>query len=357
MRFVATFFLLLLSVVRAQVSREVLLSNDNAYNPIPSPDGKYIAYVRTGWGQPGGSGGFGRSNLVSEVIVVDTSGSLVTGKPLCDEFLAGWMDSNHIVCFRDGRYMVASLDYSMPQESHLPTFGVPTGTERVSSTPVNNRVIWIRRLDDEDPESLSVVESPSGVIARHKGWLGEMVSTSPDGRYVAAAGAWNGSHLSIYDIARKHWTDLGEINIHPDSNWDYIKPSWNPWFRDSSRLAFFTHHSTVLSIIVPDGSQRLNISVSHKAGLATPSPDGQSVAYVTFDSRPMKLRSDLKFWGGTQIWVIPVAEQAHAVPITKISPDETFSLQWLNDEFLVFDRVAEVEFFRQARIWKTQISR
>jgi hypothetical protein len=37
----------------AQTPTETLLSKENAYNPIPSPDGKYIAYVRTGWGRPG----------------------------------------------------------------------------------------------------------------------------------------------------------------------------------------------------------------------------------------------------------------------------------------------------------------
>jgi len=39
---------------------ETLLITENAYNPIPSPDGKYIAYVRTGWGRRQGSGGRSR---------------------------------------------------------------------------------------------------------------------------------------------------------------------------------------------------------------------------------------------------------------------------------------------------------
>src|SRR3981189_135074 len=51
--FVALFFAALISAseVRSQEYRETLLSTDNAYNPVPSPDGKYIAYVRTGWGE------------------------------------------------------------------------------------------------------------------------------------------------------------------------------------------------------------------------------------------------------------------------------------------------------------------
>jgi len=47
-------FLVLVSILfhaqgaAAQNFTESLISADNAYNPIPSPDGKYIAYVRTG---------------------------------------------------------------------------------------------------------------------------------------------------------------------------------------------------------------------------------------------------------------------------------------------------------------------
>jgi len=54
--------------------QEILLSPENAYNPIPSPDGKLIAFVRTGWGREGGSGGMGRSNLVSEIGVMEHAG-------------------------------------------------------------------------------------------------------------------------------------------------------------------------------------------------------------------------------------------------------------------------------------------
>ena len=90
---------------------ETLLSTDNAYNPIPSPDGRYIAYVRTGWGRPGGSGGFGRSNLVSELIVIDENGVAVTAMPLTEMFLGGWTpDGNDVVCFRDWEYALVSKD-------------------------------------------------------------------------------------------------------------------------------------------------------------------------------------------------------------------------------------------------------
>lgn len=217
----------------------------------------------------------------------------------------------------------------------------------------SGRVIWTRRLESGD----SVVESADGVIARHNGWLGELIAPSPDGRYISVAGAWTGSHIWVYDIELKKWTDIGEIDIHPNSDWDYIKASWSPWFGDSSRLAFFTHNHKVLSVVVPDGTKRINIQVARNAGLAAPSPDGQFIAYVTFEPHPMKLRPDLNFWGGTQVWVVPVAEQAQPISVTQTSPDETCSLRWLDDRTLVFDRIAEVGFYKQARIWKAQVPR
>ena len=81
--------LALASRAGAQAPRETLLSTENAYNPIPSPDGKYVAYVRTGWSRQGGSGGFGRSNLVSEVAVIDASGSLAGKSPAAEGLIAG----------------------------------------------------------------------------------------------------------------------------------------------------------------------------------------------------------------------------------------------------------------------------
>src|SRR5258708_39304177 len=57
---------------------EVLLSAaENAYNPIPSPDGTKIAYVRTGWGRqvlvPASL-----ANLLADVMVMDPTGRLLT---------------------------------------------------------------------------------------------------------------------------------------------------------------------------------------------------------------------------------------------------------------------------------------
>lgn len=203
----------------------------------------------------------------------------------------------------------------------------------------------------------TVLATPNGVLTERDGWLGALIAPSPDGRYVGIAGGWPKSHLWVYDIDLKKWADLGEADIHPDRDWDYIKPSWNPWFTNSSRLAYFTHDNSVLSISTPDGKQRTDIRIDGPAGLAAPSPDGRFLAYVTFEPRPQKERPDLQFWGGTRVWVVSVSGKPEPRPVTLKSLDETYDLGWLDDHTLVFDRVADVVFYKQSRIWKADVPR
>ncbi len=150
---------------------------------------------------------------------------------------------------------------------------------------------------------------------------------------------------------------MGDADIHPDRDWDYIEPSWNPWFANSSRLAYFTHDHTVLSIGTPDGQQRTDIQIGGPAGLAAPSPDGQFVAYVTFEPRPQENRPDLQFWGGTRVWVASLIGKPEPRAVTQKSLDEPYDLQWLDDYTVVFDRVADVLFYKQSRIWKAEVPR
>ena len=338
---------------QSQTSTETLLSADNAYNPIPSPDGKYIAYVRTGWGRHVGISGFGRSNLVSEVVVVDANGNLVKKNPVANAFLSGWTpDSTKLVCYRDGEYSLVSRQGAVSGEGRLPGSAKVIGTERASYLPRSGLVIWSRRDGVH-----TILQTPNGVLARHEGWLGALIAPSPDGKHVATIGGWPQSHLKVYDIDRKMWADLGEADIHPDREWDYIKPSWNPWFTDSSRLAFFTRNGSVLSISTPDGSRRTEMTVNGIGGIAAPSPDGQSIAYVIFEPRPREGRPDLQFWGGTRVWVVSLNGKSEPLGVTRRSPDETYDLRWLDDHALVFDRVGDVMFYKQARIWKAEVKR
>jgi hypothetical protein len=44
-------------------------------------------------------------------------------------------------------------------------------------------------------------------------------------------------------------------------------------------------------------------------------------------------------------------------PVTQKSVDETYDLRWLDDHTLLFDRVADVVFYKQSRIWKADVPR
>jgi len=92
-------------------------------------------------------------------------------------------------------------------------------------------------------------------------------------------------------------------------------------------------------------------------GIAAPSPDGRSIAYVTFEPRPQEGRPDLQFWGGTRLWVVSFRGKWEPLGVTQQSPDETYDLRWLDHRTLVFDRVADVMFYKQARIWKAEVTR
>ena len=146
--------------------------------------------------------------------------------------------------------------------------------------------------------------------------------------------------------------NLGSLTIHPDPWWDYIKPSWNPWFADGKHLAFFS--GTSLYITSPDGKERRELLKADHGGLAIPSPDGTLVAYATFSARPRNGRKDLDFWGGSSLWIVP-SEGGAPRQVTNSSEDETYDLRWLTRESLIFDRIGEGIFNGHARIWTVPI--
>jgi hypothetical protein len=98
--------------VVAQSFSESLLTTENAYNPMPSPDGKHIAFVRVGWGESGVSS-FGRSSLVSDIKVMSVGGAAVPHLVAKGYFLSGWTpDSVRLVCFRDAKYALVQYQES-----------------------------------------------------------------------------------------------------------------------------------------------------------------------------------------------------------------------------------------------------
>src|SRR5262249_45869997 len=146
--------------------------------------------------------------------------------------------------------------------------------ERVSYLSDIDSPVWIQD---------NAVQTPRESIAQSPGHWGEMIIPSPDERYIAVTGA-RSSFFQVYDIRDNSCSNLAKVTIHPYAEWDYIKPSWNPWFSDSSRLAFISGSSLVISS--PDGrDKRILADVGDKAGLAVPSPDGELIAYATFEER------------------------------------------------------------------------
>jgi Tol biopolymer transport system component len=332
---------------------ETILSTDNAYNPIPSPDGRYIAYVRTGWGRLGGSGGFGRSNLVSEVMVIDQNGTAITARPLTDMFLQGWTpDGKRLICFRDGMYTLVSMEGKRTVEGS--TSRDSKGyriTEWVAYAPSLAEIVW----SGVDDGAGGAIATPTRTIVRQETSRLERVIPSPDGRYLAVLGETPQTDLRVYDLSLASWTDFGQISIHPDKDWGYIQPNWSPWFVDGTRLVFL--RNSTLIVASPDGTKKTEIQIGNPAGLPVPSPDGQAIAYVTFEPRPRQVRSDHMFWGGTTIMVVSASAGATGRPVTRKDQDEVFDLKWLDNNNLVFDRLADTAFYRHARIWKAAVAR
>src|SRR5258708_5352334 len=115
-----------------------------------------------------------------------------------------------------------------------------------------------------------------------------------DGGYVYLAVGHRGPYLYedpnlwIFDTVKETWTNLGAFEIHPDPDWDCIKPGWNPWFYDSRHLAFFS--GSALYVVSPYGKNRRKLVDATHAGLAIPSPDGSMVAFITSTPRSKKGR-------------------------------------------------------------------
>jgi hypothetical protein len=146
-----------------------------------------------------------------------------------------------------------------------------------------------------------------------------------------------------------------QLSIHPDKDWWYIQPDWNPWFADGSRLVFL--RDCTLVIATPGGTEKTEIRIDGSAGLPMPSPDGKSIAYVTFEPCPKQVCPDLQFWGGTTIMVVATAGESKPRTVTMKNPDEVYDLKWLNNGALIFDRVADDVFYQHARIWKVAVPR
>jgi hypothetical protein len=104
------------------VGRETNFPSQNGTVPMVSPDGQYVAYVETGWGRPGGSGGFGRSNMMSLTHITKSDGK--DDRIVSDMFLVQWMpDSKSIASARDGYMAITDLHGDIITEFGQPLEG------------------------------------------------------------------------------------------------------------------------------------------------------------------------------------------------------------------------------------------
>jgi WD40 repeat protein len=330
--------------------RETIFIGADAYQPVPSPDGKLVAFVLTGRSMHG-TGGFGRSNLRSNIAFADQNGKNLRD-PKVEGFLGEWLpDSSAVSTYRDWHFSLVTPEGSQ-KNGEIPHQDPPNftpGPERAQYIPALGSFVWI-----EYSGKNTYLKTLNGPVATfNRSFQSEaLIMPSPDGRYLAIGNPnkyeEQGRNLWIYDIGKATWKDLGPFSVHPDPNWDYIKPNWNPWFADSVHLALVS--GSTLCIVRVDGTDRRELCPAQNAGLPVPSPDGKSIAYVTFAPRLAQHRTDLQFWGGSTIWVIST-EGGPPRQVTLTSKDETYDLRWLTNSSLIFDRIGEAMFNEHARIW------
>ena len=341
----------------ASAGAQTRLSDENAYNPIPSPDGAKIAAVRTGWFRSGGSGGLGISNLQSDVIILGRTGHTLSPKTLVNSFVADWKQDG-IVSFRDWSYALVSEDGSIRQQGRICPQELASASnsgcvERVAYLSTAGNFVWVRQKWGD-----SVLMTPDGEFSphHHEKYLGDWLVPSPDERYIAVGPGRLGRALNIYDSRAKSWNDLGTVIIHPDQGWSWMEPSWSPWFPDGSRLAFFTSEGLIVSS--PDGKEKRTVlHTQGPAGLAVPSPDGRAIAYATFASRPQPSGAgSLPIWNCTGIWVVGLEDSSQPRRLTGQDPTLTYDLRWVDNQHLVFDRV-EKGIPPKARLWMVDVDR
>ena len=208
---------------------------------------------------------------MSELIILDSAGRTLSSKPLFDGFVADWRPREGIVAFRDWSYALIGEDGAIRQQGRVcpeqAQFASPRDracTERVAYLSTVASFLWVHQIF-----GASTLLTPGGQFsAYHRDkYLGEWLVPSPDERFVAVGPGRLGRMLNIYSVRERSWLDLGEIVIHPDRGWEWMEPSWSPWFRNSSQLVFFTKEGLVVSS--PDGfKKRVVYRTQEPAGLA-----------------------------------------------------------------------------------------
>ena len=357
--------------------------------PMVSPDGKWIAYVETGWGRPGGSGGTGRSNLLSLTHVARSDGS--SDNIVSDMFLVGWMsDSRRLGSARDGFATIVALNGKIVTEFGDTPDKAYKGTGfdgEVWPTGEARHQFGVRmphskgfQTSFDDPRTMidfdygeDAAFSPDGKWfgPRHvnKMWQfsssegnrfeikppdesslwGSRAIWSPDGARVVALPVQPSNSFGdeevetrkafIIDFAGQRLKNVIEVDeVSTMGNWDYRKGRWNPWSRDGKRLAFIRLGQVWISDADGRNARQMTFDGSNKV-FPTFSPDGSKVAYITwqYDNREHYTRL-----GPTDIWVVS-CKTGLVTRVTRADPGRIESLDWLDDATLIFDRLEQSE--------------
>jgi HEAT repeat protein len=365
--------------------RESTFPSNEGTGPMVSPDGQWVAYVETGWGRPGGSGGMGRSNLLSITHVVHSDGT--SDRVVSDMFLVGWTsDGGRVASARDGFAAIVNMNGSPVVEfghrldkadtgAGIGNEVWPTGEMRHqfgirmphSKTFHNDRSReamftfdygedaafspdgkWFgpRRVDNQwqfvDPDgNKREMKAPD----RETLW-GSQAVWSPDGtRVVVVPVQPSGSfgRDKVIEPAKAFVIDVSEPTIAAAidvdqvwsmGGWNYRKGRWNPWSKDGRRLAFIRNGQAWISD--PDGGNTKQVTFdASKKVFPTFSPDGTKIAYITwqFDNREHYTRL-----GPTDIWVVDI-KTGLAARVTRADSGHIEGLDWLDNGTIIFDRL------------------
>ncbi len=354
---------------KATSATESVFPSHNGTRPQTSPDGQWIAYEETGWGRPGGSGGFGRSNLISISHVARIDGT--EDRVVSDMFLVGWMsDSKRVGTARDGFAAISDFDGNvvaefgnsgaekyrfssaqpvdwtkgdlrsqfgafMPHQKHLDgseNYGFGEGG---AFSPDGK---WYGLLQDNKGMFLLAVDGQRTQINVREGfsrWR-PLTNWSPDGRYLQLSGDASWLIIDLQADNASYEIENVDVGTIP-GDWSSRCDS-NRWSKDGTRLTFVRNGQIWVSDALGKNPKQITFDSTRKVSPVF-SPDGRFIAYLTWQPDARRHYPRL---GPTDLWVVDV-ESTLALRVTSPATARINSLDWLNDHTLIFDRLQDEE--------------
>ena len=344
---------------------ESVFPSQNGTTPVTSPDGQWIAYIETGWGRPGGSGGFGRSNLISITHVVDVDGK--NDQVVSDMFLVGWIaDSKRVGTARDG--FVSISDFS---GNAVAEFGEVTKEPvRYSSlTPPDWTKGELRQQFGAFMPHMKFMESmnhtfkrvEAGAFSPDGSWYGPLLDAEDNAFFLGADGrrlpfnqrisenfggaTWSpdGRFVLVHGYSEWLIIDVQTMRAHQIKNLDgsYVEGAcgsercrWDPWSKDGKQLTFLRDGQVWVSDVYGKNAKQLTFDSAKKA-YPIFSRDGRSVAYRTW--QPDYRHQNVVRLGPSDIWIVDITSTL-ATRVTVPAKAKVHNFDWLNDHTLIMDR-------------------